>query len=140
MAFWIFFLYQIYAFGRQVDSQLILISLVPIRAGSPWFNEFASVRNFAHTLLFRIVDDARKVAEARLAAARTIPHQWMPNNIMSNQNVGRDELAAMLGASHASDMVAAAGITDNYLSYLSKGMAGSAAGAVGGNKHHRGGD
>eukprot|EP00571_Detonula_confervacea_P013741 CAMPEP_0172298734 /NCGR_PEP_ID=MMETSP1058-20130122/1252_1 /TAXON_ID=83371 /ORGANISM="Detonula confervacea, Strain CCMP 353" /LENGTH=649 /DNA_ID=CAMNT_0013008023 /DNA_START=34 /DNA_END=1983 /DNA_ORIENTATION=- len=51
----------------------------------------------------------------------------------ANQNVGRDELAAMLGASHASDMVAAAGTTAND---LSKGGGPAGTGTAGSRKQY----
>lgn len=54
----------------------------------------------------------------------------------SNQNIGRDELAAMLGASHASDMVAAAGATAGDLGG-GAGPAESSATGTGRRRHHR---
>ena len=53
---------------------------------------------------------------------------------MANQNVGRDELAALLGASHASDMVAAAGTTATDLT--KKSLTSGAAGGAGRAKHY----
>ena len=52
----------------------------------------------------------------------------------SNQNVGRDELAALLGASHASDMVAAATANDTSTNQSSHGASGR--GAAGCTKHY----
>eukprot|EP00580_Thalassiosira_gravida_P012291 CAMPEP_0201634214 /NCGR_PEP_ID=MMETSP0493-20130528/7241_1 /ASSEMBLY_ACC=CAM_ASM_000838 /TAXON_ID=420259 /ORGANISM="Thalassiosira gravida, Strain GMp14c1" /LENGTH=85 /DNA_ID=CAMNT_0048106041 /DNA_START=34 /DNA_END=287 /DNA_ORIENTATION=+ len=54
----------------------------------------------------------------------------------STQNVGRDELAAMLEASHASDMVAAAGTTAKDLSNVGVGGVGTAAAGTGGSRKH----
>ena len=53
---------------------------------------------------------------------------------MANQNVGRDELAALLGASHASDMVAAAGTTATDLT--KKSLTSGASGGAGRAKHY----